>query len=148
MPVQPVGTQQVEGTVAVSNLPETQKITGTVRLADFVPDLRSGNGYAMRGLGGDVLLPDDILLTDLVVTLVSSETGICEVPLFEDPGAGDLQSVVGFVLTTDNTTEQLHLESGLMPRPGWGVAVNGNCVIQVFWSGTTLPLPRTSEGGE
>ncbi len=139
VPVQGVGTQQISGNVEVSNLPATQRVNGSVQIAS--PDLRSGGGYAFRGAGGDVFLPDDIVLTDLVLTLISPAPAptVCEVAFFEDPGAGDLQSVVGFFPTTEDRTEQLHLESGLMPRPGWGIGVNTDCVVQVFWTGFTLP---------
>lgn len=129
VPVQGVGTQQIAGAVQVSNLPATRQ-------------LRHGWGHAHRNPSTDVMIPNDVVLTDLVITrLHAPETSFCETALFEQRGT--THDGMQFVYSThEDRTQQLHFESGLtLPdgADGWGVALNSDCVIKVLWSGYTLP---------
>lgn len=129
VPVQGIGTQQVSGSVEVSNLPAVQR-------------LRHGVGFVSRDPRNNVVLPNDVVLTDLVITQLAGSTApVCEVALYEQRGT-ELNGMQFLYPSTDQRTVELHFVSGLtLPAgaDGWGVVVNNECVLKVLWSGYALP---------
>lgn len=140
VPVKGVGTFQVGGSVAVSNLPAVQNVTGSVEVSNFPggEELRHGDGYAINNGATDTVLPNDIVLTDLVVTYLGGQATLCEAALAETTTGQQAKGVLWFYPGVDDRTVQFHFESGLeRTSDSWSVATNSQCTLRVFWSGYT-----------
>ncbi|MFN2544171.1 MAG: hypothetical protein ABR600_06315 [Actinomycetota bacterium] len=141
VPVRGLGTQQVAGSVQVSNFPAVQSVQGSVEVSNLPSGhaLRHGDGVATNNGQTNAVLPNDLVLTDLVVTYLGGNDSICEAALVEQTGTQN-QGVLWFYPGIDNKTEQFHFQSGITrTADGWYVGTNSDCNLRVFWSGYTAP---------
>ena len=131
VPVRGIGPQQVTGSLEVSNLPAAQQLV-------------SSRGGIYKKLAGELsmTISPNVILTDLVITRSpASSDPICQVEVVRMDSPETATSVFYTLFPSEtDSTEQLHLESGLLVSPeGWRVRTVSSCTLHAFWSGYRVP---------
>ena len=104
------------------------------------PVLRRGQG--LLGLGGSprVLIPADVVVTDVVIRQRYIETESCETRLYEVRADGGYSVYRFFHTTNQQAAAELHLQSGIAHEASTvqiGFQEINSCTLDVAWTGYT-----------
>lgn len=139
--------------VTITNLPDSQTVSGTVSVDNFPtvqevisqpPVLRTGRVQfrifsTASGIFEELSVPMDVIMTDLVMTHVSSSDWFCQLTVWQGVPDGDSILLQPNLRESPNGTFSLSLESGLpgdiTMRVSAGGSGDGGCSGILLWTG-------------
>lgn len=139
--------------VTITNLPDTQTVSGTVSVDNFPtvqevislpPVLRTDRVqfsiFSTSGTFEELSVPSDVVLTDLVITFFTTTNWFCLLTVWQGVPDGANILLQPNLREISNGDYSLHLESGLqgliaMRVSAGGSGSDGACIGTLFWTG-------------
>lgn len=142
VPTAAVGTTNVAGSVAVSNLPAVQAVSGTVNVGNLptAATLRRGTGSISleAGFPRSTDIPHGVVVTDIRLerAAFADDDPVCQVWVSNNEG-GSFGPLAIMRPSAAEPVDELHFETGILSSESGslGLFANSDCRTRYLWTG-------------